>query len=669
MAGTNWNTLMFEKQNRTGEGKQVAGDVLQNFMNCYTASDELRNNYFRCKKFVAGDQWGDETIFQGHKITEHDVLDRQGKYAVVNNFLRILIRNYVGVFVKQDLHAACAARGGMRQQLADVLSILLEYNWDINSQTELNASIFENGLQAPCFVAKVSMGVQDGVFDVWTEFVDFPHFIVDPNMKDPRGRDVQILGEIHDMPLPQLLSTFAKTKADRDRIAKIYDGISSRIHQTYKQFGKIDSVTNFLLPEWGLCRVFEIWTKEHRDGYYCHDYLSADGYIVKEEELNEIKQENARRIAMARSAGVPESDITLAQKIAEGNKKVEGQPMPDGCKLIKYTYFYEDYWYYRFLAPTGEVIDEGESPYEHGGHPYVFRFYPMLGGDARSFIEDVLDLQKDVNRMDSMFDWIMRHSAKGALLMPKDQMDEEDGWTLERYGEAWAQPDAVIPYNPKAGIAVPQQVSSNNTNIGLVDRINSKMHWIKEITGIEGALQGKASFAGQSGSMYAQQVEQGTTSLLPLLNTFSAWQKDLCMKQIKCMQQCYPIEKIMDICAEYGLEQMTIEDIKSVKTMQCKVRIIESPSSQAYRDRINQKLDLFLQLGLIDRDIYLNNTTLPFDWRLRRDIQRQAQMAAQQGQQPLPNAIPQQAAASGVEGALSPEAGGNNAYNRLMQKN
>lgn len=664
----NWEDILSSRQ-KVG-GKDVAQNVLQAFMNCYNASNTLREKYFRCKRFVAGDQWSDTVKVNGVTMTEKELLDSQGKYAVVNNFLKIFIRNYVGCYVKQDIEATCAARGGARQVLADILSVLLQYDWDINSQKELNAAVLENGLIAPCFVAKVGIGIKDGVYDVWTDFVDFPHFIIDPNAKDPRGNDVTMVGEIHDMTREQVMSSFARGKADRTRIANIYNNSTRRseLLNTYRNFGQIKDTTDFLFPEPGLCRVYEIWTLEHRDGYYCIDYLTADGYTIGEDEKAEIDAENERRIQQAREVGVSEDEITLAINIASGKKKYEGEPMPLSCKLIKTTYYYEDYWYYRFVAPSGEVIDEGESPYAHRSHPYVFRFYPMLGGDARSVVEDILDLQKDINRMDTMYDWIMRHSAKGALLVPSEQVDEEHGWTLERMGRAWAQPDAVIPYKAKAGFPKPEQVSANNTNIGLSQRIATKMDWIQQIIGIQGPLQGRSSFAGQSGTLYSQQVEQGTTSLLPLLNTFSGWTKELVRKQVRCIQQCYPEDKILDICAEQGFDKLTLADAKDARSMDFFVRINESPSSASYRDHINGKLDLFLQMGLIDRDIYLRNTTLPFDWRLRRDIEAQAAAAQAQGQQPLPSAIPQQASEAAIAGANDPQAGANNLYNTMHKK-
>lgn len=647
--------------------KEEARDVLREFWNNYNSADEYRDRYFRCKKFVSGDQWSDKATFHGLEMTEQEMLERQGRYPVVNNFLKILIRNYKGTYIKQDLEPVCRARVGEKQPIADALSTALQYVWDINSQKELNASIFEEGLIAPCFVGKVSIGMMNGKYDIWTEPVDVTRFIVDDCMRDPRGFDVEMLGEIHDMTKAKLLGTFAKSKADRKRISDIYKHCEDRhgVISKINKFGKIRENDTFLFPEYGMCRVYEIWTKEHRDGYVCHDFLNGDFYSVGEDEAEELRSENNRRMEQARLAGIPEADIRRAKAIAEGEKGFEEEMMPSTCRLIKLQYFYEDYWYYRYMAPSGEVIEEGESPYAHKSHPYVFRFYPLVGGKVQSFIEDVIDLQKDINRMDAMFDWIMRHSAKGALLFPRDQMDREHGWTEKRYADAWAQPDAFIPYNPKAGYSVPQQISKNNTDIGITEMIARKTQWIQDITGVQGSLQGKTGYAGTSGSLYAQQTENATTSLLDLLNIFSAFVQELSIKQIKCMQQVYDENKFREICGIYGQDY---KDLAGIKDADVVVRVAESASSPVYRESIHQELHLLFQLGIIDAETMLKNDPSPYAYKLLKD-KREADMAAMQaGGQPLPNSVPQQASQAAVAGANDPQAGANNLYNTMQKK-
>jgi len=50
------------------------------------------------------------------------------------------------------------------------------------------------------------------------------------------------------------------------------------------------------------------------------------------------------------------------------------------------------------LSPFGDILDEGEIPYEHKSHPYVFKAYPFIDGEIHSFVSDVIDQQRYTNR-------------------------------------------------------------------------------------------------------------------------------------------------------------------------------------------------------------------------------------------------------------------------------
>ena len=45
--------------------------------------------------------------------------------------------------------------------------------------------------------------------------------------------------------------------------------------------------------------------------------------------------------------------------------------------LIEYEWFMDSYWYRYLLTPFGDILEEGETPYAHKSHPYVFKAYPF----------------------------------------------------------------------------------------------------------------------------------------------------------------------------------------------------------------------------------------------------------------------------------------------------
>lgn len=137
----------------------------------------------------------------------------------------------------------------------------------------------------------------------------------------------------------------------------------------------------------------------------------------------------------------------------------------------------DDYWYYYYLSPLGDILAEGETPYEHKSHPYVFKAYPFIDGEIHSFVGDVIDQQRYTNRLITLYDWIMRASAKGVLMIPEDCIPQ--GMSPEEFSEAWAKFNGVVIYKPNKSGQVPQQVASNSTNIGINELLQLQLKFLK----------------------------------------------------------------------------------------------------------------------------------------------------------------------------------------------
>ena len=72
--------------------------------------------------------------------------------------------------------------------------------------------------------------------------------------------------------------------------------------------------------------------------------------------------------------------------------------------LIEAQWFMDDYWYFYYLTPFGHILREGETPYDHKSHPYIFKAYPYIDGEIHSFVADVIDQQRYTNRLITMYD-------------------------------------------------------------------------------------------------------------------------------------------------------------------------------------------------------------------------------------------------------------------------
>ncbi len=177
-------------------------------------------------------------------------------------------------------------------------------------------------------------------------------------------------------------------------------------------------------------------------------------------------------------------------------------------------------WHCRWFAPDGRLLDEHDSPFAHASHPFAVKFYPLTDGEVHSFVEDVVDQQKAINRLMVQIDHIMATSAKGVLLFPIDQKPTDMSWT--DICERWAQPDGLIPVTG-VGSQMPHQVVTNNDNNGAYQLLQLQMKLFEEVSGVSEALLGKGLSSARGSELYESQVRNATAALTDLFESFGSF--------------------------------------------------------------------------------------------------------------------------------------------------
>ena len=238
-------------------------------------------------------------------------------------------------------------------------------------------------------------------------------------------------------------------------------------------------------------------------------------------------------------------------------------------------------WRYRFFSPLGDLLDEGETPYWHGEHPYVFKLYPLIDGEVHAFVEDVIDQQRYINRLITMIDFIMGSSAKGVLLFPEDQIP--DGMTIEDIADEWTKYNGIILFRPRPGSPMPQQIAVNATQVGAYEMLSLQMRLFEDISGVHGAIQGKAAQSGTPASLYAQQIQYSSTNLLDLFESFKTFREDRDIKIMKTIQQFYSDNRYLNLAGNnYGKEISTYTP-EEVRNTEFDLSIAETLSTPALR--------------------------------------------------------------------------------------
>lgn len=608
-------------------GDRRAFDVLMEAQHYWNQMDDFRHDRERNKRYTYGFQWDDIICVDGKKMSEEDYIKAQGNVPLKNNLIRRLVRNVLGVYRSQLKEPTCTARDRDEQKLGETMSTILQCNMQLNRMNEVNARSMEEFLISGFIVHRKSYGWRNGKEDCWTDYVQPNNFFIDNNMRDFRGWDVTCLGEVHDVSFGQLCEQFAHTPQEYRRLKEIYKWAARReyIASYAERFGysRLENYDFLLTSEPGRCRVIEVWRKEQKPRYRCHDYQNGDIFKIEVSDYEEqVAQVNRERMQMAKEAGMPDDEVPL----------------------IKATWFVDDYWYFYYLSPFGDILREGETPFEHGSHPYVFKAYPFIDGEIHSFVADVIDQQRYTNRLITLYDWIMRASAKGVLLMPEDCLP--DGVSMEDIAESWAEFNGIIVYKPSPSRQMPQQVANNSTNIGITELLNLQLKFFEDISGVNGALQGKPGFSGQSASMYNQQVQNSTMSLLDMLECFSQFTIDGAYKDVKNMQQFYDTKRVFNIAGKSGAQ---IEyDPKKIRDVEFDLSITESTSTPAYRQLANDWLMQLWQAQAISVEQLLEFGDFPFADELLQSIKSQKEQIEQGG---MPEAISPQLMQQAQQGA------------------
>ena len=587
-------------------------EILIEAQTYYNAMFRFRQDRERNKRYTYGDQWGDIVCVDGKNMTEEEYIKSQGNIPLKTNLIRRLVRNVIGVYRSQATEPTCTARDRDEQQQAETMSTVLQYNMQLNRMTELYARSIEEYLISALIVHRKWYGWRNDKMECWTDYVQPNNFFIDNNMRDFRGWDCSFIGEIHDISFGQLCEQFAKCPADYIRLAEIYKQARDRraCVTAWEDFGYSRDYlnTDFLTPrDESRCRVIEVWRKESKPRYRCHDFNNGEIFKIDIEDYAVmVEAENQKRLAQAQRNGIPYEEIPF----------------------IKADWFMDSYWYYYYLSPLGDILAEGETPYEHKSHPYVFKAYPFIDGEIHSFVADVIDQQRYTNRLITLNDWVIRASAKGLLLIPEDSLKGRDP---KEFADAWAKFNGVLVYTPSKNGAVPTQVANNSTNIGLHEMLNLQLKFFEDISGVNGALQGKPGFSGMSASLYNQQTQNATTSLLDILDSFQEFIRDAAYKDVKNIQQFYDQKRTYNIAGRAGAN--IVYDPAKIRDVEMDISVVPSTATPAYRAIANDFLMQLFDKQAISIEQLLKAGDFPFADELLQNIQSQKEQLAQ-GQTP-----------------------------------
>lgn len=422
---------------------------------------KYREERERCKRYVFGDQWSDRiNVGNGVMMKEEDAIMSYGQLPLKNNILRRIVRNVIGVYRSQYYKVPMASPEDYPEGMMKEVNRRRKRTFHENRMEELVPRLLEEFLLSGLVAVKIAPARErGGVCRILPVTPD--NFFFHSDGYDPRGWNVDLIGEMHAVSYATLATRFCKSPEDLERLEALYGGCRENCSP---------------------CRVAEVWHLEERVMATVHDRRTGRMTVMPMEEAAERLRAGGPALKSALKVGA-----TVSRE-----------------------------WCRTWLAPDGSVLREERNAARM--HPYVFKAYPFVDGEMHSYISDIIDQQRYVNRLITLYDFIMKSSAKGVLLFPDSSIPR--GWDLQDVADEWARFNSVIPYRATPGVPMPTQVSVNSTNIGIAELLKIELQMLEDISSVSPTLQGKLETTATSGALFARQNEAAQTSLLDILRSF-----------------------------------------------------------------------------------------------------------------------------------------------------
>lgn len=599
----------------TGHNRAI--DFLLECAACWNALDEARQKLRRSLMYSYGDQWGDfvtdpDTLSQ---ITEGELIKKNGKVPLKNNMIAPILSNIDGQLRQNLMRPVCVVRDQSESRVGEMMSVAIEYVHDINEMEELDSDSMRMLLNGGMTAQRIEYGVNPSKErrDVWVYSVSPSRLFFNTNLEDVRMWDLTCIGELFDLPLDDVLAHFGTTPQKKQAIKDIYGNASlSVLSGSRAMQGDEARNLSFYSPSRNnLCRVILGWKLESRDAYQWSDPERGTwGYLpFTEESRRMLDAENNRRYKEHKSKGGDDEDLLL----------------------IEYNFATERYWYYRYMTPYGDVLQEGRSPYWHGEHNYVLHLYPLIQGKLGNFVEQFIDQQRAINRTATLIDFIRGTSSKGVLVVDDDAFES---MSREEVIDEYVRYNGVLFVKLKPGQSIDgvvRQYNSGAAVAGDFELLNLQLRLINEISGVNSAMQGQVPKAGTPASLYAQQTQNSSLNLKGLFDGFRTFRRRRDTKVMKTIQQFYSQVQYIEMAGTQYSDEAKWYNPDKVQNSEFDLTISEGYNTPAYQLIANDFLMELFRANAIDVKTMLENSSYPFATKILEALKRNEEQAAKGG--------------------------------------
>ena len=494
-----------------------------------------------------------------------------------------------------------------------MMSVAIEYVHDINELEELDSDSMRMLLNGGMTAQRIEYGINPAKAkrDVWVYGVNPSRLFFNSNIEDVRMWNLTCIGELFDMQLDDVLAHFGTTPHKKEIIRNIYGpaSLSSNYINRAVQGDESRNLSFYTASRSSLCRVILGWKLESRDAYLWNDEKNGTwGYLPYNNESREIMdRENERRRNEALATGESGDDNLL---------------------LVDYRFATERYWYYRYMAPDGYVLQEGRSPYWHGEHNYIIHLFPLVQGRLGNFVEQFIDQQRVINRTATLIDFIRSTSSKGVLVVDDDAFES---MSREEIIDEYVRYNGVLFVKLKPGQSIDGVVRQYNSSAAIAgdfELLNLQLRLINEISGVNSAMQGQAPKSGTPAMLYAQQVQNSSLNLKGLFDGFKTVRRRRDTKLMKTIQQYYSEGRYIDMAGSQYSEEAKWYNPQKVQECELEVTISDGYNTPAYQMLANDFLMELFRSNALDVKTLLENSSYPFATKILESLKRNEEQLA-----------------------------------------
>ncbi len=153
-------------------GREKDPQLLQRAEVLWNNMEEIREEGARAYRFTYGDQWGDEIVVNGERMTQRTYLQKQGNIALQTNQMKNKVDTIAGILVKERNEPVCNAIDRDEQQYGELMTSALQANCNKNDMEALyQINIVDLNLIGLAGLHEC-YEYRNGRLDSWTDYVD-----------------------------------------------------------------------------------------------------------------------------------------------------------------------------------------------------------------------------------------------------------------------------------------------------------------------------------------------------------------------------------------------------------------------------------------------------------------------------------------------------------------